>query len=173
MNRITVNTKLYFLLTHADGEVHKKEEEMGDKMMWHLSMNKDNFNSQLEELSMYDRDMIFNDCIKELKTFDKNDQINCLAWMCLIANADGFMDKNEWDLIYRLYHKHLSLDLPEITARQKELHRFIQQYANIPDASKNEPRDPSKVKKAETVSKVEVKRAPVVATEKPKLSFPM
>lgn len=173
MNRITVNTKLYYLLTHADGEVHKKEEEMGDKMMWHMSMNKDKFYAQLEELAMHDREMIFKDCVDELKTFDKNDQINCMAWMCLIANADGFMDKNEWDLIYKLYHKHLSLDLPEITARQKELHRFIQQYANIPDSSKNEPRDPSKIKETPIVNKVDVKKAPVATADKPRLSFPM
>ncbi|WP_221412660.1 TerB family tellurite resistance protein, partial [Fulvivirga lutimaris] len=172
MNRITINTKLYYLLTHADGEVHKKEEEMGDKMMWHMSMNKDKFYAQIDELSMYDREIIFDDCIKELKTFDKNDQINCLAWMCLIANADGFMDKSEWDLIYKIYHKYLSLNLPEITARQKELHKFIQQYANIPDSSKNEPRDPTKVKNEPSKpTKVEVKTSP--ATDKPRLSFPM
>ncbi len=172
MKRITVNTKLYFLLTHADGEVHKKEEEMGDKMMWHESMNKENFNAQVKELAMYDKEEIFNDCITELKTFDKNDQINCLAWMCLIANADGFMDKSEWDLIYRIYHKHLALSLPEITTRQKELHKFLQQYTNIPDSSKNAARNPDEVKPAPKVNKVvEVKKSPVA--DKPKLSFPM
>jgi uncharacterized tellurite resistance protein B-like protein len=132
MKTISVNTKLYYLLTLADGEIHKKEEEMGDKMMWHESLSKDKFNEQLEMLAQQDSEKIFEDCLKELLTFNKNDQINCLAWMCLIANSDGFMDKNEWTLIYRIYHKGLSLNLSEITARQKELHGFIRQYRNIP-----------------------------------------
>ncbi len=164
MNNIAVNTKLYFLLTHADGEVHQKEQEMGDKMMWHESMSKEKFNAQIEFLANQDREKIFEDCMRELVSFSKNDQINCLAWMCLIANADGFMDKNEWDLIYRIYHKRLGLNLSEITARQKELHRFIQQYTNIPDASKNEPKKPEFTVPKEQATPI---------NNKPKLAFPM
>lgn len=132
MKPISVNTKLYYLLTHADGEVHKKEVEMGEKMLWHQSLNREKFNEELEELSRRDAESIFNECLTELEGFNKNDQINCLAWMCLIANADGFMDKNEWQLIYKLYHKHLDLELNEIMQRQKELNQFIAQYRNIP-----------------------------------------
>jgi len=132
MKPISVNTKLYYLLTHADGEVHKKEVEMGEKMLWHQSLNREKFNEELEELSKRDAESIFNECLAELEGFNKNDQINCLAWMCLIANADGFMDKNEWQLIYKLYHKHLNLELNEIMQRQKELNQFIAQYRNIP-----------------------------------------
>ncbi|HNP17632.1 MAG TPA: TerB family tellurite resistance protein [Fulvivirga sp.] len=170
-NPISINTKLYFLLTMADGEVHSKEEEMGDRMLQHLSMNKEKFDEQIGILEKQDSEKIFEDCIKELNTFNKNDQINCMAWMCLIANSDGFMDKDEWNLIYRIYHKNLALNLSEITMRQKELHRFIQQYRNIPDSAK------------ETAIKPEVKseqKQPVPQTstttplsDKPRLAFPM
>jgi uncharacterized tellurite resistance protein B-like protein len=167
MSNISVNTKLYFLLTHADGVVHSKEEEMGDKMMWHESMSKEKFNIQIEELSRQDREQIFEDCMKELVKFDENAQINCLAWMCLIANSDGFMDKDEWALIYRIYNKRLKLNLAEITKRQKELHKFIVQYRNIPDSAQNEPQAPK-------VQVVKSNNAPKSHdSDKPKLAFPM
>lgn len=159
MKSISVNIKLYYLLTYADGELHEKEREMGERMLGHDVVTGEKFNNQISFLEASDKQVIFDDCMRELKTFSKNDQINTLAWMCLVANADGFMDKNEWDLIYRIYHKALSLDLKEITDRQKELHRFIMQYRNIPEASATPAKkpessipqasyDPSKVKKA-------------------------
>jgi len=152
MKAISINTKLYFLLAHADGEVHKKEMEMSEKMMWHEAINKNGFEDDLKVLAERERESIFQECVDELQKFNKNDQINCLAWMCLIANADGFMDKNEWQLIYGLYHKHLNLDLNEIMQRQKELHRFISQYRTPPKVeNKNirpENNGPSKSKMA-------------------------
>lgn len=165
MKTVPVNIKLYYLLTHADGEVHEKEKEVGEKMLWHEAKSKDNFNEQLSLLEQTDNEVIFEESINELRKFDKNDQINCLAWMCLIANADGFMDKNEWQLIYDIYHKKLSLNLSEITARQKELHQFIRQYRNIPDAS------------AHTNLSPDIKKKPSVKfnedSDKPGMAFPM
>lgn len=133
MSQISINTKLYYLLTYADGEVHKKEVEMGEKMLWHEAINSNNFDDDVKFLKEQDREKVLDECIVELKKFNKNDQINCLAWMCLIANADGFMDKNEWQLIYTLYHKHLGLELNDVMKRQKELHQFISRYRNIPE----------------------------------------
>ena len=136
MKPISVNTKLYFLLTHADGEVHSKEIEMGEKMMWHEAISQDQFSDDIRILSAQKKENIFEECVDALLKFNKNDQVNVLAWMCLIANADGFMDKNEWQLIYQIYHKHLSLELNEIMQRQKELHRFIARYRTDPEDKK-------------------------------------
>lgn len=133
MKPISVNTKLYFLLTQADGEVHSKEIEMGEKMMWHEALNQEGFSEDIRILSTQSRENIFQECVTELLKFNKNDQVNAMAWMCLIANADGFMDKDEWQLIYRIYHKHLDLELNEIMQRQKELYRFIAQYRTEPE----------------------------------------
>jgi len=44
--------------------------------------------------------------------------------LCVVANGDGFMDKTEWQLIYRIYHKELNLPLEEIFKVQKELNRL-------------------------------------------------
>ncbi len=131
MQEISANIKLYYLLTHTDGEPHEKEREMGEKILWHEASSIDNFHRQIEKLRSRETDDIFDECIKELSQFSKDDQINCIAWMCLIANADGFMDKNEWNLIYSVYHKSLALDLAEITNRQKELHKLVLQHRDI------------------------------------------
>lgn len=138
MKAISINTKLYFLLTEVDGEVHTKEVEMGEKMMWHEALNREHFSEDLKILRQQDSSKIFDECISELKRFSKNDQVNCLAWMCLIANADGFMDKTEWQLIYKIYHKYLDLELNEIMQRQRELNRFIAQYRTQPKPVKTE-----------------------------------
>lgn len=167
MRPISVNIKLYYLLTYADGEVHEKEKEMGEKMLWHEAKDKNGFNEQIAYLEGQDKELILKDCIQQLLKFDKNDQINCLAWMCLIANADGFMDKSEWALIYKVYHKSLQLNLNEITARQKELHKFIRQYRNIPEESASTTFHP------ETEDPREVKEHEPELASKPKLAFPM
>lgn len=138
MKTISVNTKLYYLLTEADGEVHKKEVEMGEKMMWHEALNNERFQEEINQLRGFDKEEIYKQCINELIKFNKNDQVNCLAWMCLIANADGFMDKNEWQLIYKIYHKALHLELNEIMQRQKELKNFIGRYRSMPEEKKNQ-----------------------------------
>lgn len=171
MKTISVNTKLYFLLTYADGEIHEKEREMGEKMLFQQSQSKEAFEAQIKELEKFGREEIFEDCMRELSTFHRNDQINCLAWMCLIANADGFMDKNEWELIYRIYHKRLELPLSEITARQKELHKFILQYRNIPEASAKPLQKPEYYKPA--LNKPSPSKDEDQDQDKPKLSFPM
>lgn len=166
MKSISVNIKLYYLLTYADGELHEKEREMGERMLGHDTVSGEKFNNQISFLEASDNEVIFTECMRELHDFSKNDQINTLAWMCLVANADGFMDKNEWDLIYRIYHKQLGLNLKEITDRQKELHKFIMQYRPIPKASA------TPAKKPETVEIKEASYNPS-KVKLTKLAFPM
>jgi hypothetical protein len=45
--------------------------------------------------------------------------------MCVIANSDGFMDKREWELIYKIYHTELALSLNEIMKAQRELNKIL------------------------------------------------
>ena len=83
------------------------------------------FNALMEKLKPQDHNSIYNDCLKALKRLDTKSQIRCVAWMCVVANADGFMDKNEWTLIYKLYQNELNLQLDEIMKVQKDLNRII------------------------------------------------
>jgi hypothetical protein len=56
---------------------------------------------------------------------DLKQQIRIVAWLCVVANADGFMDRAEWQLIYKVYHKELNLPLHDIFAVQKDLNKII------------------------------------------------
>jgi hypothetical protein len=45
--------------------------------------------------------------------------------MCVIANSDGFMDKEEWVLIYKIYNTELNLSLDDIMKTQRELNKIL------------------------------------------------
>jgi uncharacterized tellurite resistance protein B-like protein len=62
---------------------------------------------------------------------DRNLQIRIVAWLCVVANGDGFMDKTEWQLIYTIYHKELNLPLEEIFKVQKELNRIPREKSSF------------------------------------------
>ena len=83
------------------------------------------FSAQLDALKTKDSASLLKECIAGLKKTDKAKQIRCLAWLSAIANSDGFMDKDEWELIYKIYHNELGLPLDEIMKMQKELNMLI------------------------------------------------
>jgi uncharacterized tellurite resistance protein B-like protein len=63
--------------------------------------------------------------VNAIKKLNVKTQIRCIAWLCVVANADGFMDKKEWMLIYKVYHTELGLRLDDIMLVQKELNAFV------------------------------------------------
>jgi len=48
-------------------------------------------------------------------------QIRTIAWLCLIANSDGFMANEEWQFIYKTYFHELKLSREKILEEQKIL----------------------------------------------------
>lgn len=118
-------TKLYFLLIHADGQVNEKEITLGKKMIDAEKIAQHDFNVQMELLKTKDQNTLFSECIAELKRLDQKQQIRSIAWSCVVANADGFMDRAEWELIYNIYHKELQLPLDQIFLVQKQLGQLI------------------------------------------------
>jgi hypothetical protein len=66
-----------------------------------------------------------------LKNLNVKQQIRIIAWLCVVANADGFMDRGEWQLIYNIYHKELNLPLHDIFAVQKELNKKIWEKPSV------------------------------------------
>lgn len=113
--------QLYYLLIHADGRVDEQEIEMGKKLILVEELNPILFNNELKRLETVDQKGLLDDCVPVLKKLEKKVQIRYIAWLCVIANSDGFMDKEEWKLIYRLYHKELALPLDVIMAEQKNI----------------------------------------------------
>ena len=121
MNLKSALIKLYFLLVHADGEVNDREVQLGNQMAKIEGISETEFTVALEMLEKRSPANIYEEGIEELKKLDYQKQIRCVAWLCVVANADGFMDKTEWQFIYKVYHKELGLNLDEIMKMQKEL----------------------------------------------------
>ncbi|GHN00639.1 hypothetical protein WSM22_21280 [Cytophagales bacterium WSM2-2] len=121
MNLKSALIKLYFLLVHADGEFNDREVALGIQMAKTEGINEVEFKATLDSLLKRTSANIQAEGIEEIKKLDHAKQIRCVAWLCVVANADGFMDKTEWQFIYKIYHKELGLNLDEIMKVQKEL----------------------------------------------------
>jgi len=121
MNFKEVLTKLYFILICSDGHVNEKEVSYGRKMVESEGIDENYFFSQIKLLEVNNQQELLPEAIVNLKKLTKEEQIRIVAWLCVIANADGFMDKAEWQMIYRLYHKELQLPLDDIMKVQKLL----------------------------------------------------
>ena len=121
MNFKEVLTKLYFILICSDGNVNEKEVSYGRKMVEAEGIDEKYFFSQIKLLEVNNQQALFPEAISNLKKLSREEQIRCIAWLCVIANSDGFMDKAEWQMIYRLYHKELDLPLDEVMKVQKSL----------------------------------------------------
>jgi uncharacterized tellurite resistance protein B-like protein len=121
MNLKSALIKMYFLLVHADGEVNDREVQLGNQMAKIEGLSEIEFNVTLEMLEKRTATNVYEEGIEELKKLDHQKQVRCVAWLCVVANADGFMDKTEWQFIYKVYQKELGLNLDEVMKTQKEL----------------------------------------------------
>lgn len=120
-------TRLYFMLIHSDGKVNHGEISLGKKLIHAEGIDEAYFNSQLESLKGREISAIYEECLADLKRLKPEQQIRCIAWLCVLANSDGFMDRAEWQFIYKIYHKELHLPLDEIMDLQKELIRVTRE----------------------------------------------
>jgi uncharacterized tellurite resistance protein B-like protein len=116
---------LYFLVVNADGQVDEKEERLGKIMAEAEGINQVFFDKSFEELQTQSKEFVFRNCLKFLRKLSEERQIKALAWICVLANADGFMDKSEWALIYSIYHNELNLSLPKIMEEQRKINGLI------------------------------------------------
>jgi uncharacterized tellurite resistance protein B-like protein len=125
MNYTSIITGLYYLLIYADGSVNDKEITSIKQMVKAEGLNEAEFMVQMRMLQSKDKDMLLADCMMALKKLGHEQQVRVVAWLCVVANADGFMERTEWQLIYKIYHKELNLPLSEIFNVQKELNKVI------------------------------------------------
>jgi uncharacterized tellurite resistance protein B-like protein len=121
MNLKSALIKLYHLLVNADSELNEREVVVGNQMIKAEGLSESDFSRALEQLKKRTEADIYAEGIEELRKLDHKTQVRCVAWLCVLANADGFMDKSEWQFIYKVYHKELGLSLDEIMKVQKEL----------------------------------------------------
>jgi len=125
MNFKSIISSLYYLLIYADGKINDREVTLGKLMIKEEGFDDAEFDKLMETLKGKDRTKLLADCVNALKKLIIKQQIRAIAWMCVIANADGFMDKQEWMLIYKIYNTELKLSLDEILKEQKELNKII------------------------------------------------
>ncbi|TRX62086.1 hypothetical protein FNH22_01840 [Fulvivirga sp. M361] len=121
MDEHKILARLFYLLIQADGKVDHRELAMGNTMLIHEKLDQSKFEAFMARMEDCPKHQLIKECINELKMLDTTKQIQYMAWMCLIANADGFMDAREWALIFQIYHKGLNLDKKAIMKRQLEI----------------------------------------------------
>lgn len=131
MNYNTLIARLYFLLVYADGSVNDREIATAQRMIKVEGLNQEEFDVQIKLLAMKDKEALFAESMIGLKQLTFKQQVRIVAWLCVIANADGFMDRGEWQLIYKVYHKELNLPLHDIFAVQKELNMKLWEKSTV------------------------------------------
>lgn len=118
-------TGLYYLLICADGKVNEKELLLGKKMIKAEGFNEEKFEADLHLFKTKDSATIYKECLIGLRKLEPAKMIRSISWMCVIANSDGFMDKEEWALIYKIYNNELKLSLDDIMKTQRELNKIL------------------------------------------------
>ncbi|HEY8935760.1 MAG TPA: TerB family tellurite resistance protein [Cyclobacteriaceae bacterium] len=121
MNYNSIITNLFYMLVKADGNINEKEIALGEQMISSEGIRKGEFNLQMDVAKKKNRSVLLTESIMGLRSLDRQRQIRVIAWLCVVANADGFMDRTEWHFIYNLYHRELALPLDEIMKAQREL----------------------------------------------------
>jgi len=118
-------TGLYYLLICADGKVNEKELLLGKKMIKAEGFKEEKFEADLEQFKTRDSASIYKDCLSGLRKLETAKMVRSISWMCVIANSDGFMDKEEWALIYKIYNNELKLSLDDVMKTQRELNKIL------------------------------------------------
>ncbi|MBL7858354.1 MAG: TerB family tellurite resistance protein [Cyclobacteriaceae bacterium] len=118
-------TTLYHLISGADGNINEKELQLGKQLAKLEGIDEAGFLASLETLKSQNAASLLSDCVAALRKMNISQQIRCIAWLCVVANGDGFMDKEEWTLIYKIYHTELGLPMSDIMETQKEINKLI------------------------------------------------
>lgn len=121
----SIIVRLYYMLIHCDGKVNEGEVALGKRMMEAENISEAEFDRLMAELQEKDLAALYKQCLVELKRLPAQLQVRCIAWLCVLANADGFMDRAEWQFIYKIYHKELQLPLEVVMGVQKELTKKV------------------------------------------------
>lgn len=131
MNFQAILTNLYFILIYADGKLNDKEMQLSEKMIKAEKLDREAFLAQIELLKSSDLNTVYNNTVQHLKKLKTPDQLRCVAWLCMAANIDGFMDKAEWMFIYKVYSKELNLKLDDVMKMQRDLIVLTQKQAGL------------------------------------------
>ncbi|MFM8911521.1 MAG: TerB family tellurite resistance protein [Flammeovirgaceae bacterium] len=112
--------QLLFLIVYADNLVHERELFLAKNLSLMAGFRSD-LPAYFNQLTEQDRYQLLEQSVTELKALPKEMQTQTVAQLCIVANADGFMDKDEWQMIYSIYHNELKLRLDDVLRVQRQL----------------------------------------------------
>ena len=112
--------QLLFLIVYADNLVHERELFLAKNLSLMAGFRSD-LPAYFNQLTEQDRYQLLEQSVTELKALPKEVQTQTVAQLCIVANADGFMDKDEWQMIYSIYHNELKLRLDDVLRTQRQL----------------------------------------------------
>ncbi len=97
---------------------------MGEIMRKHEEIEEWQFNYYMKRVAKLDKAQLLQLIVTSLGKCDYESQVKCIAWVSIIANSDGFMDPEEWKLIFYIYDTRLKLNIKDILEVQKKLPRL-------------------------------------------------
>ncbi|NOS93489.1 MAG: hypothetical protein HOP30_16330 [Cyclobacteriaceae bacterium] len=115
--------KIYYLTIYADGDLTDDEYETGKRILKEEGIIIDNLNiDSLVKFQALTRQEQINDCEMCLRELSRQEQVKCIAWMCLLAESDWVLSNPE-RAIYEHFTQVLNLTLAEISLAQSEMNR--------------------------------------------------
>jgi uncharacterized tellurite resistance protein B-like protein len=115
--------KIYYLTIYADGDLTEDEYETGKRILKDEGITIDSLDIDvLRQFQTLVRQDQIKDCEHSLRELTRNEQVKCIAWMCLLAESDWVMSKPE-SAIYEYFLKALDLSLSEISLEQSEMNK--------------------------------------------------
>jgi len=127
LNYATTLIQLYYLAVHADGEVAESELALGRQILRVENLPEGEIDRQRVEQQNLTQAERVERCSNALRALSRESQIRCMAWMCLIADADWVVNNDEWSVITALYSDTLNLPLSEIVLVQAELNEKLRE----------------------------------------------
>lgn len=112
---------LYYLIVQADHVIDPREQKMGAQMQKIEGIDRQAFSSLLNELQELSEEALYTHSLQLLRQCTEAQQIRIIAWISLVANADGFMAAEEFQLIHKIYHRELHIDLQAILHQQTKI----------------------------------------------------
>lgn len=117
--------RVYAMLMRSEGHFRDEDGRFGRKIAKVVGVDKETFINRADTLSVINREDLVDDTIIAVRRLPWNEQVLCVAWLCVMASADGKMDEVDWSTIYKIYHKELHLPLREILKTQNWLTRSV------------------------------------------------
>ena len=115
--------KIYYLMIYADGDLTEDEYETGKRILKEEGIFIESLDIDvLIKFQALTRQEQIQDCENGLRALEPSEQVNCVAWMCILAESDWNMSKTE-STIYDYFLKTLNLSWADIGLAQSEMNK--------------------------------------------------